>query len=148
MTAPTLPQDVGTLGPGTLKLGETASLIDVSCYVNDAAIETTKNGGGDPVFKLCGTSRPASFTYSYQLTGNLDVDLGNDSGLFQLAWDQPGVVVDFEFTPSTELGRTFTGQVVLDPFRVGADAYGDMLTSDFALDCIGKPVLAALPVVP
>lgn len=147
MTAPAaLPTDVGTLGPGTLKIGETGTLIDVSCYVNNAAIEPTKNGGGDPVFKLCGNSRPASFTYSFQLTGNLDVDLGNESGLFELAWANPGVTVDFEFIPNSDLGRVFTGQVVLDPFRVGADNYGDMLTADFALDCLGKPVLA--PIVP
>lgn len=147
MTAPVgLPTDVGTLGPGTLKIGQTGTLIDVSCYVNNAAIEPTKNGGGDPIFKLCGNSRPASFTYSFQLTGNLDTDLGNESGLFELAWANPGVTVDFEFIPSTELARTFTGQVVLDPFRVGADNYGDMLTSDFALDCIGQPALA--PVIP
>jgi len=143
MTAPSLPLDVGVLGPGVLKLGETGTLIDVSCYVNNAAIEPTKNGGGDPVFKLCGASRPAAFTYSFQLTGNLDIDLGNDSGLFALAWAAPlGKTVDFEFIPSTEVAKTFTGQCVLDPFRVGADAYGDQLTADFALDCLGQPVLA------
>ena len=147
MTAPAgLPADVGTLGPGTLKIGETGTEIDVSCYVNNAAIETTKNGGGDPVFKLCGSSRPASFTYSFQLTGNLDTDLGNDSGLFELAWANPGMTVSFIFTPNTELGRVFTGQAVLDPFRVGADNYGDLMTSDFAMDCIGQPTMA--PIVP
>jgi hypothetical protein len=56
------------------------------------------------------------------------------------------VTVDFEFIPNSDLGRQFTGQVVLDPMRVGADNYGDMMTSDFALDCIGQPVLA--PAVP
>ena len=141
MTAPVLPTDTGPLGPGTLKIGVTGTLIDISCYCNNVAIEPTKNGGGDPIFKLCGASRPAPFTYSYQLTGNIDIDIANASGLFALAWTDPGQTVDFEYIPNTDLAKKFTGQLVLDPMRVGADNYGDMLTTDLALDCIGQPVM-------
>ncbi len=136
--APTLPSDTGQLGPGSLKIGTAGSEIDVSCYVNNAGIEVAKNAG-DQTTKLCGATRPGVTTYDYTLTGNVDVDLANDSGLLALSWDSPGSVQDFEFIPNTELGVTFSGQLVLDPLNVKADEYGGDLTSDFSFSIVGTP---------
>lgn len=138
--APVLPTDTGQLGPGTLKIGATGAEIDVSCYVNTAAIENSKDKTDDTT-KLCGAVRPGVTTYTFQLTGNIDVDAGNESGLFALSWAEKGSQQSFEFTPSTELGTTASGSLIIDPLRFGADNYGDDLTSDFTWDIVGTPTL-------
>lgn len=143
-TPPVLPTDTGQLGPGVLKIGAVGSEIDVSCYVNDAAVEVSKDAT-DSTTKLCGAVRAGVTTYTYQLTGNIDVDAGNDAGLFALSWESAGSEQGFTFTPSTELGTTVTGTLVLDPLRFGADEYGADLTSDLALDIVGTPTLTFTP---
>jgi hypothetical protein len=144
MTAPlpTLPQDTGQWGPGTLKIGPTATLQDVSCYTNSCGLTVSKTSG-TPTTKLCGAVKAGVNQYTYQLTGNVDIDLGNDSGLFAYSWDHAGETVDFEFVPDTDLGTSFAGQLVIDPLNVTTAAsptYGGDLTSDFTFDCVGQPV--------
>jgi len=90
---PTLPTDTGQLGPGSLTIGATTAL-DISCYVNNAGIEVSKTTG-DQTTKLCGVSRPGVTTYTYTLSGNVDVDLANASGLLALSWDSAGSVQAF-----------------------------------------------------
>jgi hypothetical protein len=136
--APTLPTDTGQLGPGSLKIGETASQLDISCYVNNAGIEVSKTTG-DQTTKLCGVSRPGVTTYTYTLSGNVDVDLANASGLLALSWDSAGSVQAFEFIPNTELGTVFSGTLVIDPLNVQASEYGGDITSDFSWVIVGKP---------
>jgi hypothetical protein len=140
MTTPVLPTDTGQLGPGVLKIGEIGTEIDASCYVNNAAIENSKDKTDDTT-KLCGAVRAGVTTYTFQLTGNIDVDAGNESGLFALSWAEKGSQQPFTFTPSTELGTTATGILIVDPLRFGADEYGSDLTSDFTWDIVGTPVL-------
>jgi hypothetical protein len=141
MTTPVLPTDTGQLGPGVLKIGETGSEIDVSCYVNNAQIEWS-DSATDPTTKLCGAVRAGVTTFTAQLTGNIDVDAGNESGIFALSWAEKGSQQNFEFTPSTELGTTATGILTIKPLTFGAAAYGDDLTSDIAFDIVGDPVLS------
>ena len=123
-----------------LKIGETGSEIDVSCYVNNAQIEWSDNST-DPTTKLCGAVRAGTTTFAASLTGNIDVDAGNDAGLFALSWAEKGSQQPFTFTPSTELGTTATGTLTLKPLTFGAGNYGDDLTSDIAFDIVGDPVL-------
>lgn len=140
MTAPTLPTDTGQLGPGSLTIGTTGTQIDVSCYINNVGIEVSKDTT-DQTVKLCGTARPGVTTYTYTLTGNVDVDLANASGLMALSWDSPGSTQGFEFTPNDDLGVTFVGNLVIDPLNVQADEYGADLTSDFSWVIVGKPTV-------
>lgn len=140
MTAPVLPTDTGQLGPGSLTVGSAGTEIDVSCYVNNAGIEVTKDTT-DQTVKLCGTARPGVTTYTYTLTGNVDVDLANASGLMALSWDSPGTSQGFVFTPNTDLGVSFEGSLVIDPLNVQADEYGADLTSDFSWIIVGKPTV-------
>jgi hypothetical protein len=142
--APTLPTDTGQLGPGTLTIGATATVLDISCYVNNAGIEVSKESGSQTT-KLCGVTRPGVTTYTYTLTGNVDVDLANASGLLALSWDNPGSTQEFEFTPNDALGVTFSGDLVIDPLNVKADEYGGDLTSDFSWVIVGKPDRAIAP---
>jgi hypothetical protein len=140
MTAPVPPPGVATLGPGTLTIGATGSLIDVSCLVNNLVIVMSKDVT-DPTYKLCGTVRAGKTTYTYELDGNLDTDIGNDSGLFALSQSAPGSEQDFTFTPSTEVGTSAAGKVVIDPMDFGTtDDYGSNLTSDIAWTLVGVPV--------
>jgi hypothetical protein len=134
---PTLPTDTGQLGPGSLTIG-TSPELDISCYVNNAGIEVAKTTG-DQTTKLCGVSRPGVTTYEYTLTGNVDVDLANASGLLALSWDSPGSSQVFEFIPNTELGTVFSGTLVIDPLNVKAEDYGADITSDFSWVIVGKP---------
>jgi len=144
MTTPTLPTDTGVLGPGVLKIGETATLIDISCYLNNAALEGTTEVG-DSSTKLCGSVRKGKVETTFQLTGNVDVDAGNESGFFALCFNSAGEEFDFEFTPSTALGTKAAGKLVVTPLRFGADEYGADLTSDFTFDVVGKPTLTFTP---
>ena len=139
--APVLPTDTGQLGPGVLKIGEVGTEMDVSCYVNNAQIEWT-DSATDPTTKLCGAVRAGVTTFTAQLTGNIDVDAGNESGLFALSWAEKGSQQSFVFTPSSELGTTATGTLVLKPLTFGASEYGADLTSDIAFDIVGDPVLS------
>lgn len=120
----------GTLGPGLLKIGVTASQIDVSCLVNNAAI-VPDISEGDSKTMLCGTSKRSADTITWALSGNVDVDAGLAAGFFALTWKNVGKIVDFEFTPSTEVGTKVVGKLKLAPLELGADNYGDFLNSDF-----------------
>lgn len=147
MTAPVLPTDTGKLGPGEFTIGEVASPIDVSCYLNNARVQNTTTKGDDTT-KLCGAVRAGKTEYAWEITGNLDVDAGNASGLLALSWEEKGTVVPFSYTPNSELGTEVSGTLVLDPLSFGADAYGDDLTSDFTWSIVGDPTLTFAPVIP
>lgn len=121
----------GTLGPGLLKIGETASLIDVSCLVNNVSI-IPDISEGDSKTMLCGTTKRSADEITWAIEGNVDVDAGLAAGFFALTWQHIGEVVDFEFTPSTEVGTKVIGQLKLAPLELGADNYGEFLNSDFS----------------
>jgi hypothetical protein len=148
MTAPVMPlPGTGKLGPGRLTIGETGTEIDCSCLVNNASIAPSKNAT-DPTTKLCGSVRPGTVRYTYQLTGNVDTDLGSDSGLFALSWSAAGTSQPFTFTPSDDLGTVFSGTLTIDPLTAGAGAQGDDLTSDIAFDIAGQPTVVYGTVTP
>jgi hypothetical protein len=126
----TTPDGTGNLGPGTLTIGMTATPIDASCLVNNAAIEPNITAG-DVKKMLCGTSKAAPDEIDWVLSGNVDVDAGKADGFFALTWQHIGETVDFTFTPSTAVGTTVTGQLKLAPLALGADNQGDYLNSDF-----------------
>jgi hypothetical protein len=120
----------GNLGPGTLSIGMTGTPIDVSCLVNDVRIDANVTAG-DVKRMLCGNQKSAPDEIEFVLSGNVDVDAGTAAGFFALCNDHWGEVVDFTYTPSTDVGTTATGQVKLHPLSFGADASGDYLNSDF-----------------
>lgn len=137
MTTPPEPA-VFDLGPGSLTIGATGTPIDVSCLVNNALVAADKDEG-DSTTKLCGTVRPGSVTYSYHMTGNVDTDIADESGLFALSHSAKGTEQDFVFTPSTEAGTSATGSLVIDPLDFGGDEMGTTMTSDFDFTIVGDP---------
>lgn len=142
MTTPV--DEVFNLGPGLLKIGATGTLIDVSCLVNNAVISAEKDQGDDTT-KLCGTVRPGSVTYSYTLSGNVDTDITNSSGLFALSQAEPGSQQDYEFTPNTEAGTKAVGKLVIDPLDFGGDEMGATMASDFEFALVGAPTYTYAP---
>jgi hypothetical protein len=121
----------GTLGPGELTIGETGTLIDISCLVNNVSI-VPDISEGDSKTMLCGTSKRSADTITWAIEGNVDVDAGLASGFFALTWQSIGAVVPFTYTPSTEVGTVVAGFLKLAPLALGADNYGDYLSSDFS----------------
>ena len=127
-------------GPGTLVIGATGSEIDVSCLVNSAKVTPTKNAA-DSTTKLCGTIRPGKVTYTYALSGNMDLDVADESGFFALGWEAPGTVQTFTFTPSTEAGTSMAGELIIDPLEFGGDEAGATMVSDFEFTLVEKPAV-------
>jgi hypothetical protein len=127
------------LGAGELTIGATASPIDVSCLVNNAVIAASKDQG-DSETKLCGTVKVPKPTYEYELSGNMDTDIGDPSGFFALSQANPGEEYDFSFTPNTDAGTAATGTLIVDPLDFGGDTNGETMKSDFAFTVIGTPV--------
>jgi hypothetical protein len=121
----------GTLGPGVLTIGETGTLIDVSCLVNNVSI-IPDISEGDSKTMLCGTTKRSPDEITWAIEGNVDVDAGLAAGFFALTWQHIGEVVPFSYTPSTEVGTVVTGALKLAPLELGADNYGDFLNSDFS----------------
>lgn len=137
-----------TLGPGTLKIGATGSEIDASCLVNSITLTPTKDQG-DSKTMLCGTVKQGSVKYTWELTGNLDIDLeAGEAGLLALSYEAKGSEQTFSYIPNTEDGTEFAGTLVLDPLDVGADEYGADLSSDFAFAVVGEPTITWPVVVP
>lgn len=134
-------------GPGVLKIGETATAVDASCLVNGLKIEATADFG-DPTWKLCGTQKAGSRKFTWEMTGNLDIDPEDPDGLFMLTQTAYGTDVPFVFTPNNTAAVTATGVVTLVPMTFGADEYGEDLTSDIAWPLVGEPLYSpTAPVV-
>lgn len=127
------------LGPGSLTIGETGSPIDVSCLINNAVIAADKDQG-DSETKLCGTVKPGSVTYTYTLSGNVDLDVADASGFWALSQTAAGTSQEFTYTPNTDAGTTATGTLIIDPLPFGGDETGTTMAGDFEFALVGPPL--------
>jgi hypothetical protein len=127
-------------GPGTFKLGPTATPLDFSCQVQSMGVNTDFDEG-DVVTVLCGDTIPGSLTVTYTLAGTVLQDIATADGLVQYTWDHIGEDVDFEFVPATSAVTAIAGMVQVRPLSIGSSdgEFGDLLTSDFEWTCAGKP---------
>lgn len=146
MTAPTIPTTVAKLGPGTLNIGSVGTEVDCSSLLNGGRVTSSKDQA-DSTTKLSGAVRAGGVTYSFELSGNIDVDPGDPAGILALSHSAKGTDQPFTFTPNEEAGLTVTGTLTLDPLDVGADAFGDDMTSDFTFAIVGEPTLTFTPPV-
>lgn len=126
-------------GPGTLKIGAVGSEIDIECLINGARIAMSKDEGTSTT-KLCGTVTPGKLTYTYALSGNIDIDSSDPAGIFALTQLSPGSQQEFTFTPSTEGVTAAAGTLIIDPLDFGADEFGVEMSSDFEFAIVGAPV--------
>jgi hypothetical protein len=137
-----MPAKTVKLGPGTLSIGETGTLVDFTCQITGAVVEWSVDVGDDtPV--LCGETVPGERTYSSTLSGTLYQDLGDAAGIVAYSWAHKGEEVPFTFVPSTAAADEVSGTVIVDPLSVGGDTAGENMTSDFEWTIVGEPVLGA-----
>lgn len=127
------------LGPGTLEVGPTGQEIDISCLVNNVRI-TMEKDQDDSRTKLCGTVTPGKVTYTFSITGNIDVDSETESGIFAFSQENAGTIQPFTFTPNTAAGTSAAGSLMIDPLDFGADEFGAAMDSDFEWSLVGPPV--------
>lgn len=125
------------LGPGTLKLGPTATALDVSCQLTNAVLTPDKDTE-DPVTVLCGDTIPGASTYQWKITGTALVDV-SAGGMAEFTWTNQNKIVAFEFVPNTDAAASFSGELVVDPLAIGGDS-GKNMTQDFEWSLAGAPV--------
>lgn len=133
---------VTPLGPGTLSVGATGTEVDFSCQVTAATVSADVNAD-DPTTVLCGDSVPGARTYAWHIAGTLYQDYGAPAGIVEYSWDHAGEEVPFTFEPSTDVGLTVTGNLILDPLSIGGDEAGGNMTSDFDWSIVGTPTKTA-----
>lgn len=134
-----MPATTTKLGPGTLTIGETLTLLDVSCQVVNAQLAWEKSAEDD-IRTLCDDVVPGAVTYTATLSGTLLQDLANASGVVAYSYAHKGETVPFIFTPNTAAGAKVEGDVTIDPLTVGStEDVGANMTSDFEWDCVGEP---------
>lgn len=130
-----------TVGPGTLKLGETGTEQDFSAQVTACRV-TWANEIGDATPVLSGEELAGDVEWSASLVVTFVQDIAA-AGIAEYTWTNRGDQVPFTFTPSTAAARSVTGVVTITPIDVGGDAKAKP-TSEVTWACVGDPALGAL----
>jgi len=129
------------LGPGTLKLGPSASGqeygFQVSALTLTPAFSTTD---GTPTLAV--PDPPPESKTDYTLDGSAINDFTDPAGLQRFCFDNDGAEMEFEWIPVTTAGTTLTGSVQLAAFPMGGKV-GEQLVTDFSWAVIGKPTWGA-----
>jgi hypothetical protein len=129
------------LGPGTLKLGPTATGQEYGFQVSALALTpATSSTDGTPTLAV--PDPPQEITTSYSLDGSAVNDFTNPTGLQRFCYDNDGAEMAFEWIPITAAGTTLAGTVQLQAFPMGGKV-GEQLVTDFSWPCVGKPAWSA-----
>ncbi|WP_024794197.1 hypothetical protein [Tomitella biformata] len=129
------------MGPGTLTIGETGTLQDMSCQITSAKLSPDKDAEDD-LNVLCGDVVPGEVTYTWTLNGTLVQDLSPD-GVNLWSLTNAGAQLPFTFTPSTAVGQAFAGIVTVDPLEIGGDVKTKP-TADFEWSLVGQPTVTPM----
>lgn len=126
-----------TVGAGTLTIGATADLTNLSSQATNVRL-VTESDQGDPINVLSGEQVSGDFSESQTLEGTLLLDLGNASSTALFLYDHAGETLPFEFVPNTAAGISFTGSlIVASPSEIGGDVKAKA-TYDFKFSVVGK----------
>lgn len=138
MTAPDTPvkRKRLTLGPGSLKLGEVGSELDMSCQLTNARV-TWEVDAEDATPTLCGGSVGGARTYTATLACALFQDIEAD-GVIDYSWKNKGTEVPFKFVPDEAGSALVQGTVTVDPINIGGDVR-TRPTSEIEWACVGEP---------
>lgn len=129
--------NTNTVGPGTLTIGETGTLLDVSCQVTEVMLSPDKDQE-DAVNTLCGDSLAGDITYTFTLKGTLVQDW-SPAGVNKFCHTNRGLQLPFTFTPSTADGPTITGELIVDPIDTGGKVKSKPF-AEFEFTVIGDPL--------
>lgn len=110
---------VRTLGPGSLKIGDTGSEHDFSADVTNTALEPSTDTE-DPDNFLDGHSEGGSQTESWTLTGSVKEDFSMD-GLQVWCHTHSGEELPFTFVPNTSGTVQWKGKVTISSIQIGGD---------------------------
>jgi hypothetical protein len=121
------------LGPGTLTLGGTEY-----AYQASAVRLTPDVSSEDGTPTLAVPDPPPESTVSWALNVDAIQDFENPLGLVNYLMDNALSVVAFEWTPLTEAGTVYSGNVQIVPMEVGGDVAVQMVTS-VELPVVGEP---------
>jgi len=138
MTSPSTPpkRKLLTLGPGSLKIGEVGSELDMSCNLTNASV-TWEVDAEDPTPTLCGGTVGGARNYTATLAGTMFQDIEAD-GVIDYTWKNKGVEAPFKFVPDEAGAALIEGRVTIDPITIGGDAR-TRPTSDIEWTCVGEP---------
>ncbi|WP_104134808.1 hypothetical protein [Cryobacterium sp. Y62] len=125
-----------TLGPGSLKLGETATPREFATQLTNALLTPTFEKEDD-VATLDGGNLPGLDTETWELSGTLLQDYEMDS-LEDWCFDNKSLTVPFVFTPSSAGYRSYSGTCKIRALPVGG-AVKTRNTADFTFPVIGSP---------
>jgi hypothetical protein len=123
---------------GTLKLGPTATVLDMSCQITNVRITSAYSDDGSSVTVLCGDTKPPPRKLDgHKLEGTIVQDFDVDElggGVIDYAWNHALEVVAYEYVPSDPLkSPTITGTLQIE---IPGDTYGgdvnSRVTSDFS----------------
>lgn len=110
---------VRTLGPGSLKIGDTDSEQDFSADVTNTALEPSTDTE-DPDNFLDGHSEGGSQTESWTLTGSVKEDFSME-GLQVWCNRHSGEELPFTFIPNTSGTVQWKGKVTIASIQIGGD---------------------------
>ncbi|RWZ52936.1 hypothetical protein ELQ90_03095 [Labedella phragmitis] len=125
-----------TLGPGSLKIGETASAREWAGELSKCAI-TVDTSAEDPTPMLDGSEQAGEETYAYVLALTLQQNYEFDS-LEMFCFANRGKELPFVFTPNNAGGIDWSGTVRIRPVNIGGDVK-KRNTSDAEFPIVGEP---------
>ncbi|NQX26833.1 hypothetical protein HQQ81_05640 [Microbacteriaceae bacterium VKM Ac-2854] len=132
-----MPVKSNILGPGSLKLGETASPIEFAAQLTKAAL-TPSVDSEDDIPVLSGDILAGDDTTTWELSGTVMQDYDLES-LEDWCFENRSTVVPFQFEPDSTAGRrAWSGSVKVRPLTVGGDVK-KRNTSDFTFPLVGEP---------
>jgi hypothetical protein len=125
-----------TLGPGSLKLGVTATAREFAAQLTNALL-TPSVEADDDIPTLDGGIMPGLDTETWELSGTVLQDYELTS-LEDWCFANKSLVVPFVFTPSNAGKRSYSGTCKVRPLAVGGEVK-TRNTSDFTFPVIGSP---------
>ena len=125
-----------TLGPGSLKIGVTATAREWAGELTKTSLEVDTSSE-DPTPTLDGGEIDGEDTYAYSLKGTIMQSFDFDS-LEKFCHENKGKVLPFVFTPNNAGGIDWSGSVKIRPVNIGGDVKKKN-TSDFDFPIIGEP---------
>jgi hypothetical protein len=125
-----------TLGPGSLKIGETATIREWGGECAKVALEPSTSGD-DPVPMLDGSNLESEDVTTWELTGTIPDSFEFDSlQVFCIA--NQGKLLPFAWTPNDAGTVDYSGIVKIRPIAIGGDVKKKN-QNDFAFPVSGQP---------
>ncbi|WP_314148237.1 hypothetical protein [uncultured Leifsonia sp.] len=128
-----------TLGPGSLKIGETGSAREWAGDLTKTAL-APDTSSEDPIPLLDGNNLDGEDTTTWTLSGTLVDNFDYDS-LQRFALENAGKLLPFVWTPNNTGGTDFSGIIKMRPIGWGGDVKKKN-TNDFEFPLTGDPTLA------